>query len=120
MINADLEQFLDTGWFSEAEIRYKGYICWCEAQTDFETDITTFFVDRWEAINQDNTLYHSILEDDGTLVRKRIIEIKDKDFDLIKNQFFKAPIFDGKSFREAEPELAWLEDGGNIYRKDMK
>ncbi len=52
MINGNLDQFLDTGWFSEATLYYNGYIYWLEAQTD---DIeSVFFIDRWKAQNEDN------------------------------------------------------------------
>ena len=43
MINGNLEQFLDTGWFNEATLFYKGYIYWCEAQFD-EKKQTNFFL----------------------------------------------------------------------------
>lgn len=34
MINADLDQFLDTGWFNEATLYYNGYTYWCEGCWD--------------------------------------------------------------------------------------
>ena len=30
MINANLEQFLDTGWYNEATLYLNGYTYWCE------------------------------------------------------------------------------------------
>lgn len=54
MINGDVEQFLDTGWFSEATLFLNGFVYWFEAQYDPNTDINTFFVDRWAAENEDN------------------------------------------------------------------
>ena len=35
MINANLEQFLDTGWFSEATLYLNGYTYWCEGSWDY-------------------------------------------------------------------------------------
>ncbi len=34
MINGYAEQFLDTGWYSEATLYYNGYIYWHEAQAN--------------------------------------------------------------------------------------
>ena len=62
MINGLLDQFLDTGWFTEATLFYNGFIYWCEAQSDLTTNTTTFFIDKWAAENEDNLYYHSLLE----------------------------------------------------------
>ncbi len=58
MINGQLDQFLDTGWFSEATLYYNGFIYWCEVQSDLTTNTTTFFIDKWAVENEDNTYYH--------------------------------------------------------------
>jgi hypothetical protein len=44
MINGNLDQFLDNGWFSEATLYYNSYIYWLEAQTDEIESV--FFIDR--------------------------------------------------------------------------
>ena len=49
MINGLLDQFLDTGWYTEATLFYNGFIYWCEAQSDLTTNTTTFFIDKWAA-----------------------------------------------------------------------
>lgn len=116
MINGHLDQFLDTGWYSEATLYYNGFIYWCEAQFNASTNITSFFVDKWAAKNEDNTYYHSILEGDGTIRWERIFEIDDSDLDLIKKHFLEASIFDGKSFWQVEKELAWLEEGAPLKK----
>jgi len=116
MINGYLEQFLDTGWYSEATLYYNGFIYWCEAQSDIATNITSFFVDKWAAENEDNTYYHSILEEDGTVKWERIFKIDDNDLELIKKRFLEACIFDGKSFWEIEKELAWLEESTPVSK----
>lgn len=36
MINGDLDQFLDTGWYTESTIYYKGHIFWCESDNSLE------------------------------------------------------------------------------------
>lgn len=116
MINGHLEQFLDTGWYTEATLFFNGYIYWCEAQFDEETKLICFFVDKWSAENEDNTYYHSILEADGTIQWNRVLEIKDKDIDLIKKIFLESPIFEGKTFWQVEKKLIWLEEGGSVIR----
>ena len=117
MINGDLDQFLDTGWFTEATLFYNGYIYWCEGLRNSETGIMDFFVNKWEVENEDDTYYHTIIEKDGSMKWETVFEIEHKDMDFIKKQFLEAPIFDGKSFWQVEKRLAWLDDGGNVTRK---
>jgi hypothetical protein len=112
MINGNLDQFLDNGWFSETTLYYNGYIYWLEAQTD---DIeSVFFIDRWKAQNEDNKYYHSILNNDGTLSYDRVLEIHGSNLDLIKKQFLEATPFEGKTFWQVEKEIAWLDEGSPI------
>lgn len=120
MINGFLEQFLDTGWYTEAELFYNGYIYWCEANYNSQMGESTFFVDRWSAINEDNLLYRSITEDNGEIQWERVFEYTDKDLDLIKKKFLESKIFDGKSFWEVESEIAWLDYGGTIKKSSLK
>lgn len=114
MINGKLDQFLDTGWYSEATLYLDGYIYWCEAQLDDASGITTFFVDKWAAENEDNTYFHSILDSDGTLKWTRVLEIKDSDLDRIKQRFLESTAFDGKTFWQVEKNIAWLDEGAPI------
>lgn len=116
MINGHLDQFLDTGWYSEATLFYNGNIYWCEAQLDSDTGITAFFVDKWAVENEDNIYYHSILEKNGTLKWNRVFEAKGEDMDFIKKRFLEAPIFDGKSFWQIEKRLVWLEESTPVLR----
>lgn len=114
MINGNLEQFLDTGWFSEATLYYNGFVYWFEAQT--EGDEITFFVDKWEAQNEDNKYYHTILNQDGTLTWKRVLELKDTDIELIKKDFLTSKVFEDKTFWDVESKLAWLDEGVAIKK----
>lgn len=116
MINGYLEQFLDTGWYSEATLYYNGYIYWCEAQYNANTKITKFFVDRWAVENEENTYYHSILEEDGTLKWSRVFETESEDLNLIKKQFLETPIFEGKNFWQIEKQVAWLEESTPVSK----
>ena len=111
MINGKLEQFLDTGWFNEATLFYKGYIYWCEAQFDEKKQTNFFFVDKWQAENEDNLYYHSLLEPNNTLKWERVFEIADSNLDLLKKKFLEAKIFEGNNFWEVENEIAWLDEG---------
>lgn len=115
MINGNINQFLDTGWYSEATLFYRGYIYWCEADTDFSTDITRFQVSRWMAQKGEDMLYHSILDENKEpLHYEKVLDISDKDMDKLKKEFLQAPIFDGKTFWQAENQIAWLEEGTPI------
>lgn len=116
MINGNIEQFLDTGWYSEATLFYNGFIYWCEAQSEVDTADTTFFIDRWPAVNEDNRYYHSLYEEDGTLIWERVLEIRDSDMDMIKRRFLETPVFDNKTFWEAEKNIAWLDEGQPIIK----
>ena len=117
MINGYLDQFLDTGWHTDATLFYNGYIYWCEGLRNSETGIMDFFVNKWEVENEDDTYYHTIIEKDGSMKWETVFEMEHKDCDFIKKQFLEAPIFDGKSFWQVEKRLAWLDDGGNVTRK---
>lgn len=116
MINGKLDQFLDTGWHSEATLFLNGYIYWCEGQYDKKSGLTTFFVDKWAAENEDNTFYHSVLESNGTLKWYRVLEIQDADLDRIKQKFLEAPVFENKSFWQVEKDIAWLDESNPITR----
>jgi len=113
MINGNINQFLDTGWFSEATLYYNGYIYWLEAQTT-DND-TIFFIDRWKAQNEDNKYYHSILNTDGTLSYNRVLEIHGTNMDLLKKQFLESTPFEGKTFWQVEKDIAWLDESSPIH-----
>lgn len=114
MINGNLDQFLDTGWFTEATLFYHGHIYWLEAQNHKTEKI--FVVDRWEAVNEDNLYYHSVMEKDGTLIWERVLEIHEDDMEQIKQQFLESPVFDGKTFWQIEKEVVWLDESNPITR----
>lgn len=114
MINGKIDQFLDTGWFSEATLYYNGYIYWCEAQTDNNSNIITFIIDCWKAENEKNLYFHTIQNEDGTVDWKNVCKITGNDLDLIKKQFLEFPAFEGKTFWQVEKQLAWLEESTPI------
>ncbi len=111
MINGDLDQFLDTGWYSEAELFYNDHLYWCEGWYNQDTTDYTFYV-RTQKVKLDNDYcYRSYLTKDGEPVDYKVVyEVTDADFDKIKRDFLKAKIFDGKSFWEIEKEIVWMDN----------
>ncbi|MBR2554710.1 MAG: hypothetical protein IKE94_07625 [Aeriscardovia sp.] len=109
MIKQELEQFLDTGWYNEATLYYKGKIYWCEGYT--QDNQFTFFVNCWEVDIIDDQYYKSKKDSDGQLLNfKEIYKVTNADMDYVKKEFLEAKIFEDKSFWEIEPELKWLEE----------
>ena len=117
MINGNLEQFLDTGWFTDATLFLNGYIYWCESRFDENAKVSNFCVDKWKVQNEDNKYFHSILNSNGTLDWTRIYEDSYSDIELIKKRFLEATIFDGKTFWQVESELAWLDEAEPILKE---
>ena len=96
MINGSIEQFLDTGWYSEAILFCKGHVYRLEAQTDDAG--TIFFTDKWRAENEEDMYYHSILQQNDTLPWTGVSELHGNDLDLLKKRFLETPVFKGKTF----------------------
>ncbi|MDO4178774.1 MAG: hypothetical protein Q4D21_06230 [Phascolarctobacterium sp.] len=61
MKNGYLEQFLDTGWYTDATLYFNGYIYWCGVQRLDESSNVNFFVDKWEVESENDLYYHSKL-----------------------------------------------------------
>lgn len=115
MINGNLEQFIDTGWFTEATLYLNGFVYWCEAQYDVEKHENHFFVNKWRAINENDLSYHTIITDDGEpLEWECVFETYDSDLDVIKKRFLEARIFEGNTFWQVESVLAWLDEGAPV------
>ncbi len=109
MINGNLEQFLDTGWWNaDATIFYKGFIYFLEGFFD-EKDNMHLRVMKWRVKSIDNKYYENILGPDGDLVDFSQMEMEGQNEDALREKFLKAKIWDGKSFWEVEKELAWLD-----------
>jgi len=114
MINGDTEQFLDTGWLSEAEIYYKGHIYWREGGGNKKEGFI-FFIKKWAAENINNMYYKNILSSDGDLTDyDKSFHLEAKSEEELRQKFLKSPVFDGKTFWEVEKELCWLEPLGNL------
>ncbi len=115
MINANLSQFLDTGWFNEATLYLNGYTYWCEGTWDSTREKPMhFWVDRYRS-----TLHHTKdgepyttrdFENGEEVDYSTVFDIYGKGEDDVKEQFLQAKIFDGKSFWEVEQEIAWYDE----------
>lgn len=113
MINGNINSFIDTGWYTESTLFYKGYVYWLEATT--ENGITTFFVNRWKASLTEDKYYHSYIDNEGNLIEySNVLKIVDSDMDRIKKFFLCSRIFDEKSFWEIENNLVWVDEGSPI------
>ena len=114
MINANLEQFLDTGWFSEATLYYKGYTYWCEGGWDKSKEKPFhLFIYKYKSylVKENEEIWSRRLIENGDVVDySLVLDIQGYDEDDVKEQFLKAKIFEGKSFWEVEKEIAWYDE----------
>ena len=112
MINGILEQFLDTGWYTDAELYYRGYIYWCQGVKE-ESGQYHFWVVRWRVKNFGYEYYKNYSDRNGEPYGwGNVHDEYADDFELLKKHFLQAPIFEGKSFWQVEKEIAWLEHFG--------
>ena len=106
MINANLEQFLDTGWFSEATLYLNGYTYWCEGCWNEEREKPMhFFVYKYESV-----VAAKIYTKPKNSNYQKVFDIYGNSEEEVKEEFLKAKIFDGKSFWEVEKEIAWYDE----------
>ena len=115
MINGNITQFLDTGWYNaDAEIYYNGFIYWFEAQKENNSNLYHFWIDKWRVEKNDDFTFNTYCySKDRELVEyQRVFSMKHNDLDFIKETCLKSPIFEGKSFWKVEKKLAWLDDSG--------
>lgn len=109
MINGNLSQFLDTGWWNaDATIYYNGHIYFFDSY--FDDDHTMHLrIMRWKARNVDNKTYEDVYDGNGEWIDFSQIEMEAPNEETLREKFLKAKIWDGKSFWEVEKELAWLD-----------
>lgn len=111
MINANLEQFLESGWYGESTIYYKGYTYWCEGTWNEERKKPFhFFVHKYRSYIVDKIYTRRLVENGDVVDYSDIIDIYTKTIDEAKEYFFSSKIFEGKSFWEVESELAWYDE----------
>ena len=110
MINAELEQFLGTGWYSEATLYLNGYTYWCEGYWDMTRKPSMhFFVYKYRSkiVNQ---RYTQRLDNDIIGNYDIAFETWGENEDVVKAEFLKSKIFEGKSFWKVEEEIAWYDE----------
>lgn len=114
MINANLEQFLDTGWFNEATLYYNGFTYWCEAVWDNSKEKPMhFWIQKYRSVlhKENEVIWTSRLVENGDVVDYEIVfDIWGNGENDVKEQFLKAKIFEGKSFWEIEKDIAWYDE----------
>lgn len=91
MINADLNQFLDTGWWNQdATIYYRGYIHFLDSWNDEEG--MHLRIMKWRAKNIDNKRYEDIHDETGDLADFSQMFFLGEDEDDLREKFLAAPI----------------------------
>lgn len=116
MINANLEQFLDSGWYSGATLYYEGYTYVCEGwyENADNNNPMHLVVYKYKSIICEEKYTKVVCDGENTVDFEYII---DKDFKTsaeAKQKFLTSKIFDGKSFWEVESRIAWYDEIGNI------
>ena len=111
MINGDVEDFLDTGWFNgDATIFYNDHIYFFDGYYDKEKDnLMHLRIMKWKAKNINNKTFKDVYDENGKWIDYEEIEMTAPNEDALREKFLKAKIWDGKSFWEVEHELAWLD-----------
>ncbi len=116
MINADLEDFLISGWFNmEATLYLNGYTYWCEGVYDFENnDKFHFWVNKYRSIihkKENGEIWTSrMIENNDVVDYSTALDVWGDIPEDVKPIFLNAKIFDGKSFWEVQRELARYDE----------
>lgn len=121
MINANLEQFLDDGWYSGATLYYKGFTYICEGwykNADVNNPME-FFVYRYRSIIVEEKYTYAICKNNDGYGFEYLINNFFRDASEAKQYFLTAEIFDGKNFWEVEDELAWYEEIGSLDLSEL-
>ena len=108
MINANLEQFLDTGWFNEATLYLNGFTYWCEGWWDLKKEKPMHFYVRKYPSEVVDGIYTKRI--DNGKDDEVVFEMWGYGEDDVKAEFLKAKIFEGKSFWEVESVIAWYDE----------
>lgn len=104
MINGNLSQFLDTGWWNaDATIYYKDHIYFLDGAFNDKHQMQ-LSIRKWRAKNIDNKIYENVLDSNGNLIDYKEFKIEAATEEALREKFLKAKIWDGKSFWEVEKE----------------
>lgn len=111
MINANLEQFLDNGWYMEATLYLNGYTYWLEGCWTFEKpDKFHYFIYKYRSIMIDETHTKRLIVDGDVAEYQELFNEYFDSEEQAKKVFFSLPIFEGKTFWEVEKEIAWYDE----------
>lgn len=107
MERAALDQFLDTGWMNGAELFYHGCIYRTECCKSGNKYLAFAYSWRARKISSDEYI------DDFTPEEKehwcKVFERTASTEEGAREALLNEPIFEGKTFWEAEREIEWLE-----------
>ena len=93
MINGDPHDFVDVAYTGQDIIFvFRGVKYWFQGYTNFETHISHMEVFQYQPPSEDY-----------------IWEIDSDSMEKCLEAFLEAPIFDGKTFWEAESEIEWVD-----------
>lgn len=108
MINGNLEQFLDTGWWNtDATLFYQDHIYFFDGYFDKEHRMH-LKVMKWKAKNINNERFENICDSSGKPFDYQCLELQGATEEELREKMLKEKIFDGKSFWSVEKELVWL------------
>lgn len=117
MINANLDQFLEYGWYTEATLYLSGYTYWCEGCYSYEREKEKrfhFFVYKYRSIivkgNDGETYTKRMIENNDVVDYSTVLDIFCENEEIGKQKFLESKIFDGKTFWEVENEIAWYDE----------
>ena len=112
MINADLDQFLSSGWYSEATLYLNGYTYWCEGYVkgDGNNQKHHLFVSKFRTIVTNEIYTKRVMYNHENVGFEIVFEMDCDTEEELKEEFLKAKIFEGKSFWEVEQEIAWYDE----------
>jgi hypothetical protein len=109
MINGNLEQFLDTGWWNaDATIYYDEHVYFFDGFFDDNHNMH-LIIRKWKAININNERFENVYDGNGDLIDYEEIEMLASTEEELREQFLKSKIWNGESFWNVENKLAWLD-----------
>jgi hypothetical protein len=109
MINGDVKQFLDTGWWNgDSTIYYNDHIYFFDGFFD-EQHHMHITITKWRAKNIENRTYKNEHDEKGELIDWGTTEMVAPSEDALREEMLKAKFWDGKSFWEVEKELVWVD-----------
>lgn len=119
MKNGTIEQFLESGWYSEATLFFNGYTYWCEGNwlNDRIDKKLHFTVQKYKSLVVDSFHTKCIVDKTGAAIDfEYVIDAWFIDEDEAKKFFLESKIFNNKTFWEVEDELAWYDEIGFIQQ----